>query len=148
MLESIYRLSVDFDKSRMYPGVPEYINEKGRGMYTYLTGSASWILLTQLTEMYGVKGYYGDLHLEPKLLKSQFDHQGTASVETLFADRKLNIVYRNPQLVDYGQYQVKSVTVNGAAVTVKNEGNGVLLHRSELEQLPVGGDVELEVILG
>ncbi|MNI44225.1 hypothetical protein D3C73_985910 [compost metagenome] len=41
VLDSIYRLSVDFDKSRMYPGVPEYINEKGRGLYTYLTGSAS-----------------------------------------------------------------------------------------------------------
>lgn len=148
VLESIYRLSVDFDKSRMYPGVPEYINEKGRGMYTYLTGSASWILLTQLTEMYGVKGYYGDLHLEPKLLKSQFDQQGIASVETIFADRKLNIVYRNPQLVDYGQYQVKSVTVNGVAVTVKNEGNGVLLLRSVLEQLTDRGAVKLEVVLG
>lgn len=148
VLDSIYRLSVDFDKSRMYPGVPEYINEKGRGMYTYLTGSASWILLTQLTEMYGVKGYYGDLHLEPKLLKSQFDQQGIASVETLFADRRLNIVYRNPQLADYGQYQVKSVIVNGAAVTVKNEGNGVLLHRSVVEQLPAEGNAELVVILG
>lgn len=148
VLDSIYRLSVDFDKSRMYPGVPEYINEKGRGLYTYLTGSASWILLTQLTEMYGVKGHYGDLHLEPKLVKSQFDQEGTASVETLFADRKLHIVYRNPQHADYGQYQVKSVVLNRTPVSVVSEGDGVLLHRSVLEQLPAAKNVELEVILG
>ncbi|MMZ67475.1 hypothetical protein D1872_300640 [compost metagenome] len=57
-------------------------------------------------------------------------------------------MYRNPQLVDYGQYQVKSVTVNGVAVTVKNEGNGVLLLRSVLEQLTDRGAVKLEVVLG
>ena len=51
VLQSIYDLSNDFERSRMYPGIPEYINEKGRGMYPYLTGSASWLLLTMLTEV-------------------------------------------------------------------------------------------------
>ncbi|GJM76558.1 hypothetical protein HMSSN036_87740 [Paenibacillus macerans] len=81
VLDSIYRLSADFENSRIYPGVPEYINERGRGMYTYLTGSASWLLLTQLTEVYGVKGRFGDLRLEPKLVQAQFDGSGEAAVE-------------------------------------------------------------------
>ena len=33
---------------------------RGRGAYAYLTGSASWLLLTLLTESFGVKGRLGD----------------------------------------------------------------------------------------
>ena len=38
VLESVYELSSDFERSRIYPGIPEYINAKGRGMYHFLTG--------------------------------------------------------------------------------------------------------------
>ncbi|MEF7440958.1 hypothetical protein V4V36_20920 [Paenibacillus lautus] len=38
VLRSIYDLSQDFERNRMYPGIPEYINEKGRGMYPILPG--------------------------------------------------------------------------------------------------------------
>ena len=37
--------SMDFAKSRIYPGIPEYFDPEGRGMYPYLTGAASWLLL-------------------------------------------------------------------------------------------------------
>lgn len=148
VLDSIYKLSVDFENSRMYPGVPEYINEKGRGMYTYLTGSASWLLLTQLTEVFGVKGYYGDLHLDPKLLKQQFDDAGKASVETLFADRMLNIQYLNPNRAEYGSYRVVSVTMNGEPVSYESKGNGCLINRSLFEGLDKDSKHTLEIVLG
>ncbi len=54
VINLIFKHCSEFDKSRIYPGIPEYINEKGRGMYNYLTGSASWLLLTVLTETFGV----------------------------------------------------------------------------------------------
>jgi cellobiose phosphorylase len=119
VLNSIYELSANFPLSRMYPGVPEYINAKGRGMYTYLTGSASWLLLTELTEVYGVKGLYGDLHLEPKLLVQQFDEEGFAGVETLFGDRRLRIEYKNEARLDYGKYQINKhdILLNGTKVS-------------------------------
>ena len=41
--------------SRIYPGIPEYFNASGKGLYSYLTGSASWLLMTVLTEMYGIR---------------------------------------------------------------------------------------------
>ncbi|TYA15008.1 cellobiose phosphorylase [Paenibacillus faecis] len=148
VLDSIYRLSVDFGKSRMYPGIPEYINEKGRGMYPYLTGSASWLLLTQLTEVFGVKGVYGDLMLEPKLVKPQFDQDGKASVETLFADRMFRIVYSNPEGADFGGYRIKGVTLNGQPAACDLSGNGCLISRSVLEALPKDGVHQLEVLLG
>lgn len=147
VLQSIYSLSADFESSRMYPGVPEYINEKGRGMYTYLTGSASWLLLTQLTEVYGVKGHFGDLHLEPKLMKEQFDQEGNAHVETLFADRKLRIEYHNAQRADYGQYRVSSITMNGKPISYEEYGRGSLIERSILESLPKDGTHSIHIIL-
>ena len=63
VLEGIYDQSQDFAKSRMYPGIPEYFSDRGRGMYPYLTGSASWYLLTLVSEAFGVKGQLGDLLL-------------------------------------------------------------------------------------
>lgn len=45
-LDSLYRLSANSAKSKIYPCLPEYFNLEGRGMYSYLTGSASWFVLT------------------------------------------------------------------------------------------------------
>lgn len=147
VLNSIYTLSRDFEKSRMYPGVPEYINEKGRGMYTYLTGSASWLLLTQLTEVFGVKGHYGDLVLEPKLVASQFDAFGRAAVETLFAGVLLKVSYINKNNADYGDYKIGSVTLNREAVHYEGAEGRVSIARSLLASLPAGQGHEIEVVL-
>jgi cellobiose phosphorylase len=46
-LDSIYRMAVNTAKSKIYPCLPEYFNLEGRGMYSYLTGSASWFVLTK-----------------------------------------------------------------------------------------------------
>ncbi len=112
VINSLYRHCINFEKSRIYPGIPEYIGDNGRGEYHYLTGSASWLLLTVLTEMFGVRGGYGDLLFEPKLMLEQFDDQNSASVELIFADRKLSIIYQNKERKEYGNYFVGSVTIN------------------------------------
>ncbi|WP_054955258.1 GH36-type glycosyl hydrolase domain-containing protein [Paenibacillus dakarensis] len=135
VLESVYHLSSDFERSRIYPGIPEYINAKGRGMYHFLTGSASWLLLTELTEVFGVKGKLGKLFLEPKLVEEQFDGNGEASVETLFADKKLRIIYRNTGRLGYGQYRALEVKIDGETVSCAAEGHGCLLDRERIEAL-------------
>ncbi|MDU4696102.1 MAG: cellobiose phosphorylase [Paenibacillus sp.] len=147
VLDSVYQLSADFERSRMYPGVPEYINERGRGMYTYLTGSASWLLLTLLTEVYGVKGNFGDLHLAPKLTAEQFDAAGEVSVITSFAGRKLQIVYRNLQRADYGKYQIGQVTLNGVVLEPASNEEGCLIPRQAIETLPEGAVHRIEITL-
>ncbi len=93
-LDTLYRQAANVEVSKIYPGVPEYFSDRGRGMYHYLTGAASWYLMTVLTEMYGIKGKYGDLCFEPKLLKSQFDEGGKASANLTFSGRKLLVEYR------------------------------------------------------
>ncbi|WP_231574854.1 cellobiose phosphorylase [Paenibacillus sp. FSL R7-0273] len=147
VLDSLYSLSVNFEVSRMYPGIPEYINEKGRGMYTYLTGSASWLLLTMVTEVFGIKGRLGDLLLEPKLVKEQFGDSGKVSIKTLFAGRELEVVYTSAGSLEYGEYQIHGVTLNGAVVTLQRVSEGVLIPRAVLEKLPEGKLHQLEVRL-
>ena len=67
VLKTLLDTAMDFDRSRMYPGVPEYFDNDGRGLYSYLTGVASWYMLTMITSVYGVHGELGDLVIEPAL---------------------------------------------------------------------------------
>jgi cellobiose phosphorylase len=147
VLDSLYSLSANFELSRMYPGIPEYINEQGRGMYTYLTGSASWLLLTMVTEVFGVKGQLGDLLLEPKLVKEQFDQAGQASIKTIFAERELEVVYTSTGSSEYGQHQIHGITLNGAVVTLQRVSEGVVIPRAVLSALPQGKVHRLQVEL-
>ena len=132
VLDGIYRHCKNFLVSRIYPGIPEYINARGRGAYPFLTGSASWLLLTLLTESFGVKGKRGDLTFEPKLVKQQFDAAGDASVETLFAGKRLQVVYHNPTRLDYGAYQITTVQINGEDVPFVRQSCAVILDRETL----------------
>jgi cellobiose phosphorylase len=119
----------------MYPGIPEYINSRGRGMYPYLTGSASWYLLTMLTEVFGVRGIRGDIAFAPKLVRAQFDGAGQASVVTLFAGRTLNVVYHNPAHLSYGEYQIGEIKIDGEPVPFQRRANSAILPRQEVARL-------------
>ena len=119
VIGSLYRHADDFDSSRIYPGVPEYFDPKGRGVYHYLTGAASWLMLTVLTEIFGVKGEFGSIRFEPQLLPSQFDSEGKAGVEFEFNGKPVNLTYRKS-----GEGRdVKSITVDGILVS---EGTKIL----------------------
>lgn len=113
VIRSLYGHCVNFSKSRIYPGIPEYIGGNGRGLYHYLTGSASWLLLTVLTEMFGVKGRLGDLNLSPKLMLEQFDDNLMAEVSLIFAERSIRINYTNINAKGYGVYSIGNITVDG-----------------------------------
>lgn len=52
-LKTLAGTALDFHVSRIYPGIPEYFRTDGRGMYHYLTGAASWFMLTMLTQVFG-----------------------------------------------------------------------------------------------
>jgi cellobiose phosphorylase len=136
VLDEIQRQSRNFERSRMYPGIPEYFSERGRGMYTYLTGSASWYLLTMLTQVYGVRGDLGDLVIEPKLTAAQFDARGRAVVCTQFAGRTLEIAFENPGRLEYGEYCIGELTVNGKVHPLETRHGRAVLRRALLTGLP------------
>jgi cellobiose phosphorylase len=135
VLDQIYQQSVNFPVSRMYPGIPEYFNSRGRGVYPYLTGSASWYLLTLLTQAFGVRGRLGDLELCPKLAPEQFDTEGTASVLTRFADRQLQVIYHNLDRLEYGCYEVVRASLNDHEIQVNSSNGGCRITRQQVERL-------------
>lgn len=120
VFKSLYDLSNNTDVSSIYPGIPEYFNASGKGLYHYLTGSASWLLLTVLTQMFGVRGEYGDLIVEPKLTAEQFDAQGKAQVHTTFRGKELLVNFINPKHLEYGQYGISEIRMDGVDVTKIN----------------------------
>lgn len=133
VISSLYHHLSDFSKSKIYPGIPEYIGDDGRGLYHYLTGSASWLLLTVLTEMFGVKGYYGDLCLEPKLMLEQFDEDSQASAQLEFAERQIKVIFNNKDKKDYVDYKVLGLLINGE--TYKLTANKAIIKRQDIDKL-------------
>ena len=75
-------------------------------MYHYLTGAASWYMLTLMTEVFGVRGASGSLIISPKLVREQFNEAGAAALELCFAGKAFRVTFVNLSGKDYGQYQV------------------------------------------
>jgi len=147
VLRSIYNMAADTKRSKIYPGVPEYFDSEGRGMYHYLTGSASWFVLTQLTQVFGVRGENGDLVLSPKLVKEEFPTDGEAQVSCQFAGKKLSVNYVNKGLLDYGEYQIKEVFLNNQVVSFTMVSrHRIVLKRNIIEQSL--SDFKIRVVLG
>ena len=149
-LDSIYRMAVDTGRSKIYPCLPEYFNLEGRGMYTYLTGSASWFILTMLTQSFGVKGLDGDLAIEPKLCKEQFGRakgRDAISVTRSFAGRRIRVSFSNPGRADWGSYRIREARLNGMPLAVRERGR-VIIPRKTIERLSAGRINRIDISLG
>ncbi len=134
-LKALADASLNFGASRIYPGIPEYFRPDGRGMYHYLTGAASWYMMTMITEAFGVRGDAGNLILCPKLLAGQFSPEGTASIEVPFAGKHFSITYSNKGGKDYGAYAIGSASCGKEPLAV-HEGSFAILPRELLAALP------------
>ena len=117
-LQTLADTAMDFETSKIYPGIPEYFNANGRGMYHYLTGAASWYMLTVVTEVFGVRGKAGDLEIVPALMKEQFDNDGKAEMEFLFAGKKFHIIMRNPERLEYEDYRICYAAIDGREIVL------------------------------
>ena len=152
-LQTLADTAMDFETSRIYPGIPEYFNSKGRGMYHYLTGAASWYMLTVVTEVFGVRGKAGDLEIAPALMKEQFDDAGKAEMELLFAGKKFHIIMRNPEQLEYEDYRICYATIDDREIVLaKVQGASgkrmvkAVIKKAEIEAL--SGDVhKIEILL-
>lgn len=93
VFSSVYSMANDTQRAMIYPGIPEYFNKTGQGKYHYLSGSASWLLMTVLTVVFGIRGEYGDLVLHPKLVRDQFDLNGRAVAFAFFLGARIVVTY-------------------------------------------------------
>ncbi len=135
VLNRIYLHSIDFQHSHMYPGIPEYFDARGRGVYPFLTGSASWYLLTVLTQAFGVQGRLGDLELCPKLVREQFDAASFAGIRLWFAGRQLDVQYQNPDQLDFGEYFIDAISADGELLDCDHISGGVKIRRAIILEL-------------
>lgn len=146
-IQTLLDSAMSFETSRMYPGIPEYFDKDGRGLYAYLTGAASWYMLTMVTAVFGVKGEVGDLMIEPALMASQFDANGNASVQLEFAQRRFEIQYVNSKRLDYGAYTIKQAACEGIELEVISDTK-VCLRKEAIKGLKANSLHQIEVILG
>ncbi|MCG3204467.1 MAG: hypothetical protein KCHDKBKB_01182 [Elusimicrobia bacterium] len=116
VFSSLFKMAQNSQRSRIFPGLPEYFNNEGRGRYMYLTGSASWYVLTLLTQVFGVRGLKGDLLLAPKLTPEQFDKRGRAAVSVRFAGSEVRVEYVNPTKKSFDKMKIRDVRSDGELV--------------------------------
>ena len=157
-IKSIYKMALDTQKSKVYPCLPEYFNAEGRGMYSYLTGSASWFMLTLLTRVFGIRGEYGDLIIEPKLSAEQFSRKSgipqnagktrnAISITANFADKPIEVKFVNPGRKGFGNYSISRVSFNGKIIAENLTEPRFLISRSKFLSLSNNNINIIEVVL-
>lgn len=148
-LHTLAGQALNFPVSRIYPGIPEYFDGRGRGLYHYLTGAASWYMLTVITQMYGVQGRYGALTVKPGLLAEQFDEEGVAKLSLAFAGRRWEITYQNERKLEYGTYHIISATLDGNVLAEDHfREMEVYITTEQIETLSAEKVHRIEVVLG
>lgn len=146
---TLYRMATDAATTKIFPCVPEYFSAAGRGMYCYLTGSASWLIYLLLTQVFGVRGEGGDLVIDPQLTRDDFNADGTCTIRTHFAGRLLQITFVNSKLLRPDRYAVGRVEMGcePLAFVPRTEG-GIRVSRRALQMLSRDCETSLTVNLG
>ena len=150
-LQTLADTALRFHTSKIYPGIPEYFNADGRGMYHYLTGAGSWYMMTMITEVFGVHGECGDLVIVPKLVREQFDRNGQAAITFSFAEKQFHVAIMNMTGKDFGEYHVVKAYLTGLTPSLMQKlditDGKVVLSRSTILSLPqTGNTVTIELI--
>ncbi|WP_443595570.1 GH36-type glycosyl hydrolase domain-containing protein [Agathobacter sp.] len=146
VLKTLLDTAMDFERSRMYPGIPEYFDNDGRGLYSYLTGAASWYMLTMITSVYGVRGELGNLVISPALMPEQFDENGKASVSLEFAGKEFDIVVYNKDRIEPEYAQIRRGLCDGVKVESVSE-NSVHIMKHDIDKLSAGEKHKIEIYI-
>jgi cellobiose phosphorylase len=129
VMTSMYLLATG-PSSRIYPMIPEYYNSQGRGLYFYLTGSASWYIYTLIREVLGIKFMLGDLTLEPRLSGAGFLPR---TVRINYAGRKKIIVAFINQTDKKKILKIKKVFLEDKKIPLQD--NSCQITRKELQKI-------------
>jgi len=142
VFRSIYKMATS-SSAKIYPIIPEYFNSQGRGLYSYLTGSASWYIHTLLTQSLGIKMLWGDLLIEPKLTKEDFT-KNTISTSCQILNRKLEITYKRHSLDS--TLKAKYAIINNQKINATQ--NKLLIPGKIIKALSKGKKHKIQVVLG
>ena len=140
VFDSIYKMATS-RKSKIYPMIPEYFNNDGRGLYFYLTGSASWYIHTLMRQVLGIKYSFGDLIIQPKINKKS--PLGNVSVDLTIKNRNFKINYliktNKPSSIINGFINGKKIKLSDNKLVVPvSEINKLSNHRQHTIDITVG----------
>ncbi|MBN2482908.1 MAG: cellobiose phosphorylase [Candidatus Omnitrophica bacterium] len=94
VFSSLYEMARN-PQAAMYPQLPEYFNRQGRGLYWYLTGSASWYIYTLFEQILGIGYQEGNLVIRPQLTAHNFsEHNDTIKIKFRLHGRTIHIEYK------------------------------------------------------
>ncbi len=145
-LLSLYHLA-RAEKSGTFPCLSEYYNNLGWGMYSYLTGSASWYILTMFREVLGISSDMGDLVLQPKITPAMFFNRPYIRVKCFLFSRPVEVIIRNDDLLDWKDYVIAQVRMNGRVIR-ECKKKRCKIYRDEFLSYSKKRGNQLEVILG
>ncbi len=123
----INKLCLDSATANCFPNMPSTFQVTGKGLSSYLTGAATWHVIIVVSQMFGVRGVNGDLLLNPKLTKEQFDDEENATIYCNFLKHRLKVTYRNPKHRDWNKYTITAASINGTPVEQQETDEGPML---------------------
>jgi len=130
-INSIYNMATQ-NRAKIYPVIPEYFNSDGQGLYLYLTGSSSWYIYTLLEEILGIKFYYGDLIINPKLVPQNF-YGNSIEIKFNLSGKLIKVVFIASR-TNKSFYEIKDIFF-GKTKVIKENSN-FLIKRKELLKNP------------
>ena len=119
VINSIYKMATK-KIAKIYPNIPEYFNNQGQGLYLYLTGSASWYIYTLIDEILGIKYYFKNILIKPKLIDKNF-FKSAIRFSMNFNKKKLNFYFIRTSKRS-GIYNIKEIIIDGKKLQkIENE---------------------------
>ncbi len=129
IIERLYAYLLDLERSRILPGIPEYLDASGRGMYPFLTGSASWFYLLLVEQVFGVRGHLGDILLQPKIPAEWFV-AGEAALNVGYAGKLREFRFRKPEAIGGEPYRIGRIILSTIVIPVHSQS--AILRRAVL----------------
>ncbi len=146
IIQSLFKLSTN-PSAEIYPCVPEYFNLENKGLYPYLTGSASWLIYSLISEVWGLKFSSGKITISPKLVKDNFRYSKKISLTVNVKGKLITLLYKNPQKKDYPDYRIVAISAEGKSIK-KPQGKEIFFSEDETGRILNSKDKRIEVTLG
>jgi len=127
VIGSIYKMATS-NKAKIPPLIPEYFNSQGKGLYLYLTGSASWYMYNLIEQILGIRFILGDIVLEPKLTGTCFSKKNI-TIDWSLKNKRLKISYIRKTKSDKA-LKISSLFING--VRLKSSHDKYIIERKKL----------------
>lgn len=112
MFQEIYSIAQNSSVAKTFPGIPSFYEPGDRGAYMYLTGSSTWIFLSLVTQVFGIRGKEGNLLINPKLSDWFFDPNGKAGIEFSFQNKRMRVDYFSKERKSPSEYRITDVRIN------------------------------------